>query len=85
MEGNIKNLPLVLTGGHKINSEDVVDDNEPLEENIPSVGAPVTEGGIHDGQVWGDYGIDQSKASNHHHSGPKIPSVSPSDVPNLTL
>ena len=24
----------------------VVDNNEPLEENIPYVGAPVTEGGI---------------------------------------
>ena len=55
MEGNIENLPSVLTGGRTINSEDilelqsigitVVGYNEPLEENIPSVGAPVTEGG----------------------------------------
>ena len=52
LEGNIKNLPLVLTGGRTIDSEDVVDlwrigitvveNNDPLEKNIPSVGAPVT-------------------------------------------
>ena len=52
MEGNIKNLPLVLTGGRTLNSEDVVelwrigitvvDVNDPLEESIPYVGAPVT-------------------------------------------
>ena len=52
MKGNIKNLPLVLTGGHTIDSEDVlelrcigitvVDDSDPLEEDIPSIGAPVT-------------------------------------------
>ena len=95
MEWNIKNLPSVLTGGRTINSEDVVelwrigitvvDDNETLEENIPYVGAPVTEGGIYDGQVWGDDGIDTSKASNHHHSGLKLPIITPSIVTNLTL
>ena len=52
MEGNIENLPSFLTGGHTINSEDVaelqliviimVDNNDLLEENIPSVGALVT-------------------------------------------
>ena len=72
MEGNIKNLSSVLTGGRTINSEDVVeiwcigitvvDNNEPLEENIPYVGAPVTEGGVYDGKVWGDDGIYTRKA-----------------------
>ena len=52
LEGKIENLPLVLTVGRKMGSEDVVelwhigimvvDNNEPLEEKIPSVGAPVT-------------------------------------------
>ena len=60
-------------------------DNEPLEENIPSVGAPVTEGGLYDGQVWGDDGICPRKAANHHRSSPKVPSVQPSIVMNLTL
>ena len=55
MEGNIKNIPLVLTGGRTINSYDVVklwhigimvaDNNDLQEENIPSVGYPVTGGG----------------------------------------
>ena len=63
----------------------VVDDIEPLEENIPSVGAPVTEVDLYDGQVWGDDRIDSRKAANHHCSGPKLPSFSPSIVKNLTL
>ena len=51
MEGNIENLPSFLTGGRTIDSEDVaeiwriritvVDDNNPLEYNIPSVGLHV--------------------------------------------
>ena len=45
----------------------------------------MTEGGLYDGQFWGYDGIDTSKASNHHRSGPKLPSVSPSIVTNLTL
>ena len=95
MEWNIKNLPSVLTFGRTINSEDVVelrsigetveDENEPLEENIPSVGVPVTEEELYDGQVWGYDGIDIRKLANHHHSGWKLPSVSPSIVMNLTL
>ena len=95
LEGNIENLPPVLTGGRTIDSEDVVelrrigitmvDDNEPLEDNIPYVGAPVTEGGICDGQVWVDDRIYPRKASDHHRSGTKLPSVSPSIVTNLTL
>ena len=63
----------------------VVDDNEPLEENIQYVVAPVTEGGVYDGQVWGDDGIDSRKVANHHRSGPNLPRVSPSIVTNLTL
>ena len=55
MEGNIENIPSVLTGGRTIDSGDVadirrigitaVDHNKPLNINIPSVGDPVTEGG----------------------------------------
>ena len=56
-----------------------------LEETIPYVGNTVTDGELYDGQVWGDDGIDTSKAENHHHSGPNIPSVSPSIITNLTL
>ena len=63
----------------------VVDDNKPLEENTPSVGAPVTYMDLYYGQVWVDDGIYPRKASNHHRSGPKLPSVSPSIVTNLTL
>ena len=63
----------------------VVDDNNTLDENIPYVGAPVTEGEIYDGKVWGDDGIDPRKASTHHLFGPKLPSVSPSIVTNLNL
>ena len=48
----------------------VVENNEPLEENIPSVGATVTEGEICDGQVWGDNSIDTIEVLNHHRSGP---------------
>ena len=58
-EGNTENLPSVLTDGRTIDSEEVVeirsigimvvDNNDPLGENIPSVGAPVTEGGLYDG------------------------------------
>ena len=50
----------------------VVENNEPLGENIPPVGAPGTEGGFYYGQVWGDVGIDPSKVANHHHSVPKL-------------
>ena len=95
MEGNIKNSPLVITGGRTINSEDVVklrnigimvvDNNDPLEENIPYVGAPVTEGGLCDWQVWGYDGINPRKGANQYRYGPKIPSVVPSIVTNLTL
>ena len=95
LAGNIKNSPLVLTGGRTINSEDVVklrnivimvvDNNDPLEENIPSVGAPVTEGGLCDWQVWGYDGINPWKVANQHCCGTKIPSVMPSIVTNLTL
>ena len=95
MEENIEILPLVLTGGRTINSEDVVelwrigitvvDDNDPLEENMPSVGSPVPKGELYDGKVWGDDGIDPKRAANHHLPGPKLPSVSPSIVTNLIL
>ena len=95
LEGDIRNLPLVITGGCTINPEDVVelwhigilvvDNNYHLEENIPSVGAPVTDWGLYDGQVWGDDGIDPRKAANHHRSGPKLPSFSPSILTDLTL
>ena len=86
---------MVIKFGITIYSEDVkklwliritvVDNNDILEENIPSVGAPVTEGGIYDGQVWVDYRINPRKATNHHNYGPKIPSVSLYIVSNLTL
>ena len=76
MEGDIKKLPSVLTGGCTIDSEDVaelqrigitvVDHNKPLKENIHSVGAPVTEGELYDGHVWGDDRIDPRKAEKHH-------------------
>ena len=95
LEGNIKNLPLVNTGGCTINSEDVVelwrdsitvvDNNKPLEDNTPFVGSPVTEGEIYDSQVWGDDGINSGKVVNRHLSGPKIPIASPYIVTNLTL
>ena len=97
LECNIENLPSVLTGGRTINSEDVlefwnivivmVENNDPLEENIHSVGAPVNEGGggVYDGQIWGDDGIYPSEAANHHRSGQKIPSDGPSIVTNLTI
>ena len=63
----------------------VVNDNDPLEENIPFVGAPVTEGGLYDCQIWGDDRINTRKLVNHYRSGPKLPSVIPSIVTNLTL
>ena len=63
----------------------MVDHKDPPEDNIPSVVSPFTEGGIYDGQVWGDCGIDPRKAANHHRSGPKLLSVSPSIVTNRTL
>ena len=47
----------------------VVDNNEPLEENIPSIHVIVTDGVLYDGKVWGDYSIDPSKVENHHLSG----------------
>ena len=95
LEGNIKRLSSVLPGGRTIYSEDVVelrsigitvvDDNDPLEENALSVGAPVPEGKLYYGQVWREYGIYPREASNHHHSGTNLPSVSPSIVTNITL
>ena len=63
----------------------VLDDTKPLEENIPYVGAPVNEGGVYDGQVWVNDGIDPRKATNYHHYGPKIMSVSPSIFNTITL
>ena len=45
----------------------------------------MTEGGVYDGKVWGDDGIDTRKVVNHHFSVPKLPSVSLSIVTNLTL
>ena len=63
----------------------VVNDNDPLEENIPSVGAPVTEGGLYDCQIRGDDRINPRKLVNHYRSGPKLPSVIPSIVTDLTL
>ena len=62
-----------------------MDNNDPLEENIPYIGAPVTEGGLYDGQFWGDNGINPRKAANHHRYDPKLPSVSPYIVTNITL
>ena len=63
----------------------MVDNNDPLEENITNVGAPVNEGWLYDGKVWVDDGIDPRISANHHRSGPKLPSVSPSIATNLTL
>ena len=62
-----------------------MDHIDPLEDNMPSIGAPVTEGELCDGKVWGDDGINHRKAANHHRSGPKFPSVISSIVTNLTL
>ena len=45
----------------------------------------MTEGGVYDGKVWGDDGINPGKAAHHHCSGTKLMSVSPSIVTNLTL
>ena len=59
--------------------------NEPLEENIPSVGDPVTEGELYDGQVWVDDGIDPRKAANQHLYSSNLPSFRPSIVTNLNL
>ena len=42
-------------------------------------------GGLYDSQVWGDDGVDTRKEANHHCSGPKLPSVSPSIFNNLTI
>ena len=95
LEGNIEKLPSFITGGRRIDSEDVmeiwsiginvVDDNDPLEENISSVGYPVNEGDLYDEQVWGDDGIDARKVTNYHRSGTKLLSVIPSIVTNLTI
>ena len=63
----------------------VVDDNQPLEENIPSVGYPVTERELYDGQVCVEDWIDPMKKSNHHCSGLKLPSIIPSIVTNLKV
>ena len=62
-----------------------MDQNKPLEENRPSFGAPVTEGGVYYCQVWVDDGIHPRKLANHHRSGPKLMIVSPSIFTNLTL
>ena len=66
---------MVISGGRTIDSEDfaelwhiritVVDHNDPQEENIPSIGNPVTDRELYDGQVWEDYGIDPRKLENH--------------------
>ena len=66
---------MVISGGRTIDSEDfaelwhiritVVDHNDPPEENIPSIGNPVTDRELYDGQVWEDYGIDPRKLENH--------------------
>ena len=95
LEGNTRNLTLILIGGCTIYSEDVVElrsisiavveYNDPLEENIPSVGAPVNEGDLYDRQVCGYYGIYTRKASNHHRYCPKLPSVRTSIITNLPL
>ena len=45
----------------------------------------MTGGETYGGQVWGYDEIDTNKLSNHHHSGPKLPSVSPTIVTNLAL
>ena len=45
----------------------------------------MTEGGFYDDEVWVDDGIDTRKVANHNCSGPKLPSVGPSIVTNLTL
>ena len=45
----------------------------------------MTEGGSDDGEVWVDDGIDTRKLAKHHCSVPKLPSVIPSIVTNLTL
>ena len=45
----------------------------------------MTEGEIYYGKVWGDDRIYHRKASNHHLSGPKLLSVSPYIVTNLTI
>ena len=45
----------------------------------------MTEEGLYNGQDWGYDGIYPRKAANHHRSGLKLPSVSPSIVTNLTL
>ena len=63
----------------------VVDNNGPLEDNIPYVGDPVTELELYDIQVWGYDWINPRKAANHHCSGPELPSVRPSILTNLTL
>ena len=63
----------------------VVDNNKTLEDKITSVGALGTEGGLCDGQVLGDDGIDPRKVENHHRSGTKRPSIIPSIVTNITL
>ena len=85
MEGNIKNLPLVLIGSCTIYSGEVVelrcigmmvmDHNDPLEENIPYVDAPVIERGLYDGRF----------EANYHRSGPKLLKVRPSIVTDPTV
>ena len=62
----------------------VVKHNNTLEDNIPSVGSPVTEGKIYDRHIWGDDGINPRKPANHHCSGTKLLSVRPSTITNLT-
>ena len=84
-----------LTGGRTIDSEDVVElwrigipvveNNDSLEESIPSVSAPVTEGELYNGQIWGYDGTEPRKALNHHQYGLKLLSVIPSIVTNLKL
>ena len=45
----------------------------------------MTEGGIYDGKVWVDDGINPRKTANHHRSGPNLLSVIPFIATNLTL
>ena len=45
----------------------------------------MNDGGFYDGKFWVDDDINPRKAVNHHRSSPKLLSVSPSIVANLTL
>ena len=62
-----------------------MDHNDPPEENIPSVGDPVTRGGVYNEEVWEDDGINPSKAAKRRRYVPKLLSFIHSVVTNLTL